>query len=469
MKLTKLFVLAACLTPMFSFGALVDEMKISDALREKWNDPAVKSRIARGIEENRKGDFSIKFDKTVSDLKAELVRHEFVFGAPTMALAAVQGKDGHEDAERFAKMRKLVWEDLFNGATISTLWKFYEPQPGQYRFEKDAPFMLYRPAPAKMIEMCRELDLTPRMHCLSWFFSQWCFPDWVEKTSEASAAASDRYFKKVCERFGDEVRYWNIANEYCRFYDENTRKYMHRDPVYKAFVEARKHLPESAVFTYNELSECWYDAFYNREYAPTYLIVQNLLLRGCKVDELGMQLHIFSERQWADTLQGRTLSPQVLFTALDVYAGLNIPLQITEITIPGLPEGEVGEANQAFIAENFYRLWFSHPNVKSITWWHTVDGTSKAEGKWKSGILRFDFSKKKVYAVLQKLIKEEWTTKVAAQSDTDKLAFRGFYGKYKITYTLDGKKYEKIIPLYKDGLKAYKLSAEDKQATLSTN
>ena len=55
---------------MFSFGALVDEMKISDALREKWNDPAVKSRIARGIEENRKGDFSIKFDKTVSDLKA---------------------------------------------------------------------------------------------------------------------------------------------------------------------------------------------------------------------------------------------------------------------------------------------------------------------------------------------------------------------------------------------------------------
>ena len=67
MKLTKLFVLAACLTPMLSFGALVDEMKISDALREKWNDPAVKSRIARGIEENRKGDFSIKFDKTVSD------------------------------------------------------------------------------------------------------------------------------------------------------------------------------------------------------------------------------------------------------------------------------------------------------------------------------------------------------------------------------------------------------------------
>ena len=59
MKLTKLFVLAACLAPMFSFGALVDEMKISDALREKWNDPAVKSRIARGIEENRKGDFSI--------------------------------------------------------------------------------------------------------------------------------------------------------------------------------------------------------------------------------------------------------------------------------------------------------------------------------------------------------------------------------------------------------------------------
>ena len=49
MKLMKLFILSMCLTPMFSFGALVDEMKISDTLREMWNDPAVKARIARGI------------------------------------------------------------------------------------------------------------------------------------------------------------------------------------------------------------------------------------------------------------------------------------------------------------------------------------------------------------------------------------------------------------------------------------
>lgn len=440
-------------------GDFSSDMKISDKLRAKWDNPEIKMRIERGIEENRKGDFAISFDRPVENLQAELVRHEFVFGAPTMALAATQGKNGGMDTERVEKMKNLVWRDLFNGATFSTLWKFYEPQPNQFRFEKDSPFMSYRPAPAFILEMCKQLDLTPRVHCLSWFNAQWCFPDWVERTEEASSIASDKYFKKFCQRFGDEVRYWNIANEYCNFYDAKVRKYMHKDPVFKAFVEARKHLPESAIFTYNELSDAWNDAVNNREYATTYLIVQNLLLRGCKVDELGLQLHIFSEKEWAEVLKGNQFTPEFLFTALDVYAQLNMPIQITEITIPGLPAGDVGEENQAFIAEKFYRLWFSHPNVQSITWWHTVDGTSKAEGKWKSGILNFDFSKKKSYDILHKLIKEEWTTKIAAQNSASKIAFRGFYGKYKISYSVDGKKYEKIIPLYKHGLKKYQFSA----------
>lgn len=69
-------------------------MEVSDALRAIWDDPAVKARIERGIEENRKGDFKIFFDRPVENLKAELVRHEFVFGAPTMALAATQGEGG---------------------------------------------------------------------------------------------------------------------------------------------------------------------------------------------------------------------------------------------------------------------------------------------------------------------------------------------------------------------------------------
>ena len=458
---TFIAITAAALAGAAAFAERAETgMRVSDNLRALWDDPYVKARIERGIEENRKGDFKISFDKPVENLKAELVRHEFVFGAPTMALAATRGESGGMDMERVSKMKKLVWEDLFNGATISTLWKFYEPEPGKYRFEKDAPFMRFRPPPAFVLDEFKDLDLTYRAHCLAWFNRQWHFPDWVAKTEDASAAAGDRYFKKLCERFGDEIPYWNIANEFCTFYDAQTRKYMHKDPVYKAFVEARKHLPESAAFTYNELSDAWEDGYRNREYSPLYLLVQNLLLRGCKVDEIGLQLHVFSEKLWADILRGKAFRPEFMFAVLDLYSELGLPLQITEITIPGLPDGPEGEENQAFVAEKFYRLWFSHPNVRSITWWHTVDGTSKAEGKWKSGILTLDFEKKKSYEVLRKLIKEEWTTKAAAQSPAQSLAFRGFYGKYKISYTAGGKPREIVLPLHENGVKEYRLEAE---------
>lgn len=455
MRINKLFIatIFACASAIASGENLQSGMKVSDKLKAAWDSPEIKGRIERGIEQNRKGDFKITFDKPVENLKVSLLRHEFVFGAPTMAIAATQDENGNIDMQRVKNMKKLVWEELFNGATLSVLWKYYEPQPGVYRFEKNAPYMRFRPSPAFVLDEFKDLDLTYRAHCLTWFNKQWFFSDWVERTAEDSAAASDIYIKKVCERFGTEIPYWNIANEFCTFYDSDVRKFMHKDAVYKAFIEARKHLPESAVFTYNELTDAWDDAYRNREYCPLYLLVQNLLLRGCKVDEIGLQLHVFSEKLWSDILNGKAFRPEFMLNVLDLYAELGLPLQITEITIPGLPEGPVGEENQAYIAEKFYRLWFSHPAVNSITWWHTVDGTSKAEGKWKSGILNFDFTKKKSYDVLKRLIKDEWTTNAGSETPVKALDFRGFYGKYKVSYTVDGKNYETVIPFHKNGAK----------------
>ena len=422
MRINKLFIatIFACASAIASGENLQSGMKVSDKLKAAWDSPEIKGRIERGIEQNRKGDFKITFDKPVENLKVSLLRHEFVFGAPTMAIAATQDENGNIDMQRVKNMKKLVWEELFNGATLSVLWKYYEPQPGVYRFEKDAPYMRFRPSPAFVLDEFKDLDLTYRAHCLTWFNKQWFFPDWVERTAEDSAAASDIYIKKVCERFGTEIPYWNIANEFCTFY---------------------------------ELTDAWDDAYRNREYCPLYLLVQNLLLRGCKVDEIGLQLHVFSEKLWSDILNGKAFRPEFMLNVLDLYAELGLPLQITEITIPGLPEGPVGEENQAYIAEKFYRLWFSHPAVNSITWWHTVDGTSKAEGKWKSGILNFDFTKKKSYDVLKRLIKDEWTTNAGSETPVKALDFRGFYGKYKVSYTVDGKNYETVIPFHKNGAK----------------
>ena len=205
MRINKLFIatIFACASAIASGENLQSGMKVSDKLKAAWDSPEIKGRIERGIEQNRKGDFKITFDKPVENLKVSLLRHEFVFGAPTMAIAATQDENGNIDMQRVKNMKKLVWEELFNGATLSVLWKYYEPQPGVYRFEKDAPYMRFRPSPAFVLDEFKDLDLTYRAHCLTWFNKQWFFPDWVERTAEDAAAASEKSLRAL--RNGNSV------------------------------------------------------------------------------------------------------------------------------------------------------------------------------------------------------------------------------------------------------------------------
>jgi hypothetical protein len=146
---------------------------------------------------------------------------------------------------------------------------------------------------------------------------------------------------------------------------------------------------------------------------------------------------------------------------LDTFARLNKPIHITELSFPCMNEGEVGEEKQAFILENFYKLWFSHPKVEAITYWHFVDGTAGVEDVFNSGFIRRDFSKKKSYYILENLIKKEWRTDLSFEGSASKRHFRCFYGKYKVSFTYKGKKIEKIIPLTKTVLKNVYVNVEE--------
>ena len=62
--------------------------------------------------------------------------------------------------------------------------------------------------------------------------------------------------------------------------------------------------------------------------------------------------------------------------------------------------------------------------------------------------------------VLKRLIKEEWTTNTGSKTPVKAFNFRGFYGKYKISYTAGGKPREIVLPLHENGVKEYRLEAE---------
>ena len=107
------------------------------------------------------------------------------------------------------------------------------------------------------------------------------------------------------------------------------------------------------------------------------------------------------------------------------------------------------EAEQAVLAYNLYRLWFSLEKVEGITWWNLIDGLTAGKEKMFSGILRPDMSKKPVYFALDDLINRQWKTKLTVKADKDgKISFRGFRGSYRLSWLdADGKRREKTVEL----------------------
>ena len=74
--------------------------------------------------------------------------------------------------------------------------------------------------------------------------------------------------------------------------------------------------------------------------------------------------------------------------------------------------------------------------MMGITMWNTVDECgAPGEPKW-SGIMTRDVQPKPAYHALNQLVNREWKTRLSAKADAaGKLAFRGFRGKYRLSWT----------------------------------
>lgn len=91
---------------------------------------------------------------------------------------------------------------------------------------------------------------------------------------------------------------------------------------------------------------------------------------------------------------------------------------------------------QATITRNLYRLWFSLEPLMGITWWNVVDDCGAPGEPSHSGLFTRRMDKKPVFYALDNLINSEWKTRLTAQPGKDgRIHFRGFKGKYRVTWT----------------------------------
>ena len=286
-------------------------------------------------------------------------------------------------------------------------------------------------------------------HCLVWGVNKhWGQPDWatLKRDTEAFKSAIMRNMREIAKRYGEDIKIWDVVNESGSY--RNITSMMFDDYIYEAFKEAERIFPRETILINNETDRA-FTQLNNDDYTGRFFQTNNYLIsKGAKLDAVGVQYHVFREYRWKDILAGKIETPEFFLNALDFLAKQNRPIHITEITIPGM--GEYGEDNQAFWIEQLYRLWFSHPKVEAITWWNLVDGMAVAgEDKWKGGIVNRDFTPKKAYKVLDRLINKQWRTNINFAGENNRVHFRGFYGTYKLTYKYNGKTISQTVRLSK--------------------
>ena len=386
---------------------------------------------------------------------------------------------------------------MFNRATVPFYWKEFELERGKPRFAteyrdteefwnncKDPHAELHwrRPSTDQIVEFCESKGLRMHGHVLVWGNRKWQMPYWYkELMSEEERASFPRYFpnepnrwaskdvhskewkymsfdesaeafstfiknldtalenriKQIAEHYKGRLHSYDVVNEsaeddYANLIPENhavaRSRYgvMNGDYPYKSLKWAEKYFPKEVALNIND--------YFKR---PCYTAQTNRLLeRGCKIDVMGLQMHLFDLALCQGIADGwKVQTPSQVREYIGWANETGLPLHLSEITITAPSQDERGLMIQGIITQQLYRLWFSQEKMIGITWWNVVDGCGAKKEPTVSGLFTRDMQPKPSYYALNQLINKEWKTNLSVKADENgKVQFRGFKGKYRITY-----------------------------------
>ena len=354
----------------------------------------------------------IRFDQT---------SHDFLFGCGGFEAVELMGQP---DAARraFILERMDKWLGVFNYATLPFYWGRFEPEEGR---TMTGPTL----AGAKWL---RERGVTVKGHPLCWHT---VCADWLLKYTDAEIMKRQlaRVHRDVTT-FRGVIDMWDVINEVVIMpvfdkYDNAVTRLCNaygQVGLTKAVFDAAVASNPGGTFLINDFNT-----------TPDYeALLERLLDAGVPITAIGIQSHQHQGYWGLEKLRD----------VLERFSRFGLPLHFTENTIlsgpltppeyddlndyapspwPSTPEGEAIQAAQ--VAEMYSEL-FAHPRVEAITYWNIGDdGWLEAPG----GLLGKDNHEKPAYAALKKLVRGDWETHVAMQTDGDGcVTLTGFLGDY---------------------------------------
>lgn len=406
---------------------------VPEAYLQAWNDPALVKRIGDGIERNRKGAVKLRVVDAAgrplagAALTLRQKTHDFLFGCNAFVLGQLETPEQNRQYEEtFAR--------ICNFATVPIYWKGTEPKRDVLRYQEGGEEIWRRPPVDRFIPFGKKYGLTLKAHPMLWHEHN---PDWLPKDPAALKALYQKRFKDLAGRYAKDIAIWEVTNESTGCH--KTYPLYSEDRAYVAWA-----LQEAAPLfgDVNRLMINDFTQFNERLPAENayYKQLKGLLDRGLRIDGIGLQFHIWFEPQlMARHLAAERYLPNRLLDVYEAFAAFNRPLYITEITVP-TPQGPDGEAVQAEVVRNLYRLWFSAPAMAGVTYWNLGDSMAHdKENTAAAGLIDKDLKPKASYRVLDELINRDWRSVAEGVAGADgTLTFRGFYGAYEVTVKQGG-------------------------------
>ncbi len=464
-----------------------------------WNDD-VQKKIDADIEANRKADASIKIGeiKDGTEVVIEQISHDFIFGAhifnfDQLGDNALNAKYKSLYGSLFNSATvSFYWAKFEMEPNRPRHKSEYWDSAEFWNSAKIPQFEPHwrRPAPENVINFCKEMGIRIHGHPLVWDNRSWHAPTWLfekcltdagerkkmkeyiktfpiapktnknvpesytKKFYDSSAKQlseefpifaknlKDAYEKRIVDLanyYGDTIDSWDVVNESATAYEKGkfaeaegcslmkALGIMPADFTFNAFQTAQNKFPANVMLNINDYNM-------SNAYAKQ---VKELIGRGCKIDIVGAQMHLFNPKESVAISEGKIpskVSPNGVWTIMK-RIDVGRPIHLSEITITATDDMERGRMIQAIITRNVYRLWFSIKPMMGITWWNVVDDCGVYGEPSLSGIFTRGMNPKPAYYALDELINKEWRTNLSTKPDSDgNVKFRGFKGKYRLSW-----------------------------------
>ncbi len=456
---------------------------LSAAYWKVWG-PEEQARIDADIERHRKADAVLSLAGVAegAEVRVEQLSHAFFFGAHIFNFRQLG------TAERNRRYEEL-YGTLFNSATIAFYWKKFELEPGRPRFaaeERDTEAYWNRaeepksephwrrPASDPVVAFCEGKGIRLHGHTIVWGNRKWHHPEWlfeqycpagekerllalgkeglakltpaqiVEQAPVFTAELHrlfERRMRELASHYGARLQSWDVVNESATDFSRGAMVpgdavckshygLMPGDYTFAAFQQAGRLFPQGVKLNIN-------DYLNNEAYVRQ---VEELRARGCRIDILGSQMHLFNPQECLDLADGKRIgkpvnTPDEIRATMATLARAGLPLHLSEITITSPGSDARGFEIQAVLARNLYRTWFSIGPMVAITWWNVVDDCGAPGEPTISGLFTRDMQPKPSYHALNRLINDEWKTRATVRAGAGgRVGFRGFKGRYRVTW-----------------------------------